>query len=399
MNRVRTLPGVRVFDDSRVQLFVAIVFLLLVAFMRLGQIWYSASQYEIGYDFSAYWLAGRHALDGMPLYTDGQLAGSYPAQQQFLYLYPPFLAAIVAPLSAIYSTFESAAWVWSALGLILFCSSIAAVARTERCSWPLTIALVAVGLALPPVALEIYIGNVHILLLALLSLAWIALRRKPRAGDGIAGVAIGAATLIKLFPGLVIVWLFLTGRRRATWISIAAVVVLALATIPLVGLDDWLNYPRVAINIAPPTDPSNVLAPTSWLTASLGFTVARFLVTAIGLALMVWSTLRQPAIVSYAVTVLVSLLIVPALYLHYVALVALPLLLLFLSGARGRYLAATSYVLLFVTTQFLIGNSLSDVARAAATVALVLTLLLMLAAGQNRDQDEQELTSLRPLSA
>ena len=53
---------------------------------------------QFGYDVSSYWQAGRHLLDGPPLYTPEQLAGPYPDTGNHIYLYPPFLAVLFMPL-------------------------------------------------------------------------------------------------------------------------------------------------------------------------------------------------------------------------------------------------------------------------------------------------------------
>ena len=55
--------------------------------------------------------------------------------------------------------------------------------------------------------------------------------------------------------------------------------------------------------------------------------VAQALVTLVGIAVVVWAARRGSESVSFAVAVSVSVLIAPALYPHYLAILVLPMLL------------------------------------------------------------------------
>src|SRR5262249_42268193 len=124
---------------------------------------------------------------------------------------------------------------------------------------------VAALFAFPPVIDELVVGNVNALLVGLFTLAWLNIRRGDRTGELNAAGAIGPATVIKLFPALLILWLFLTGRTRTALWSIVATVVLAGATLPLTGLQPWLDYVTVARNLSINLAQPDALAPTFWL--------------------------------------------------------------------------------------------------------------------------------------
>ena len=80
--------------------------------------------------------------------------------------------------------------------------------------------LLAAAFAFPPVVGELVLGNVHLQLLALFALAWWGIRRGDGRGQAVAGVAIGAAALVKVLPLLVVVWFLATGRwRAAAWVG------------------------------------------------------------------------------------------------------------------------------------------------------------------------------------
>ncbi len=212
--------GLRLLRQPGVQ--VAVLALLAVLALAFRTLQFAALTGEIqwGYDFSAYWAAASSLLAGTSVYTPEQLAGPYAPQVQYLYLYPPPLAAVLMPLAALFPTdYRAAAWVWTALGSIVLAWSVLALARSERLAerFPVLAGrgrwlLVAGAFAFPPVVGELVMGNVHLLLLGLLTAAWLGVRRASPRGDLLAGVAVGVAAVIKVFPGLLLLWFLLTRR-------------------------------------------------------------------------------------------------------------------------------------------------------------------------------------------
>jgi len=378
---IRDAFGIRLLFDPGFQ-GVAVGLLLAVAVAFRGfqfVAWTSAIQW--GYDFSAYWQAARYLLDGEALYSAHQLAGPYGPQQQFLYLYPPFLAVAVAPLAALFDNYRAAAWAWAAIGAVIVAVVVWAVGRSEglwsgRRRWY----LVAAAFALPPVVGELVMGNVHLVLLGLLAAAWLGYRRGGTVGDAVAGAAVGVAALIKIFPGLIVVWFLLVGRPRAAGWAILVAAALALATLPVTGIGPWLDYPVVLANLGPSTDTTDTLAPTVWLAEFVGFAAARVAVTAVGLLLLVWSARRQSAAISFGVAVMVSVLVAPAVYHHYLALTVLPFLLALAHGVARPWLVA-AYLLLFGGDQPGLGAAAWIVNRLLPTLGASVLLGGLLRAG------------------
>ena len=378
---IRRAFGVRLLFDPGFQS-VAVGLLLVVALAFRGVqfvAWTSSIQW--GYDFSAYWQAARYLLDGEPLYSAHQLAGPYGPQQQFLYLYPPFLAVAVAPLAALFDDYRAAAWAWAAIGAAIVAAVVWALARSEglwqgRRRWY----LVAAAFALPPVVGELVMGNVHLVLLGLLAVAWLGYRRGGTAGDAVAGAAVGVAALIKIFPGLIVLWFLLVGRPRAAGWAVLVAGVLALATLPVTGIGPWLDYPVVLANLGPATDTTDTLAPTVWLGEFVGFTVARVAVTAVGLGLLGWSARRQSATLSFGVAVMVSVFVAPAVYHHYLALTVLPFLLALAHGVGWRWLVV-AYLCLFGGDQPGLGAAAWIVNRLLPTLGALALLGGLLRAG------------------
>jgi hypothetical protein len=387
--------GLRLLRQPRVQLAVLALLAVLVVGFRALQFAALTTQIQWGYDFSFYWTAALRLLEGEPIYTAQQLAGPYSPQAQDGFLYPPPLAAAVAPLVWLFPTdYRAAAWVWTMVGAIVLAWSVLALARSERLAERFPVLegrgrwlLVAGAFAFPPVVGELVMGNVHLLLLGLLTVAWLGVRRASPRGELVAGVAVGVAAVIKVFPGLLLLWFLLTRRyRAAAGVAIGALACIAV-TLPFTGIEPWLQYPTVLANLSAPSDTTDTLAPTVWLAPYMGFLGARIVVTAaavmllIGLSIAARSDLPSARLSivarSFGAAVVLSILVAPALYHHYLALLVLPFLLALGAGVPLRWLAL-AYFLMWGGDQPALGDLAWVVNRALPTLgALVLLAALV----------------------
>jgi hypothetical protein len=84
-------------------------------------------------------------------------------------------------------------------------------------------------------------GQVGMFLTFLMTLSWYYLRQRRNTS---AGIALGVATALKLFPGLVLVYL-LFRRRKAFWPAALTASTLLLFSFSLVGWHNTLDYFRV----------------------------------------------------------------------------------------------------------------------------------------------------------
>ncbi len=392
-NAPRGTYGLRLLAEPSVQRTAVTLVLALVLGFRVLQLAAFSGEIQWGYDFSAYWRAGVHLLAGEPIYDADQLAGPYAPQRQYLYLYPPPLAAAVSPLAAaVPDDYRLANWAWFALGAAILIATVLAVGRREGLFDPSRFSgllagrrrwlLVGAAFALPPVVGELVLGNVHLVLLGLLALAWLGIRRGTTGGDALVGAAIGVAAVIKVFPGILLLWFLITRRWRAAgWVVVGAVAA-SVAALPLTGTEPWRDYSTVLANLAAPSDTTDTLAPTVWLAPLLGFTGARLVVGALGVAVLAWSALRQDVRTSFAVAVLVSVLVAPALYHHYLAILVLPLLLALAGGVRAWALAA-AYLLLWGGQQAALGELSWIVNRIMPTAGALVLLGGLLVGGRS----------------
>jgi alpha-1,2-mannosyltransferase len=376
----RRIWGLRVFADPRFVRLAVWLVLLIALWYRANQVigWLSAPQW--GYDFSAYWLAARHLLHGESIYTAAQLAGPYEPQfqGQFLYLYPPLLAVLVMPLAWLSpGTFGPAMGAWAVLGAAIATVVVLGVGRLEALlvDREHALLLLAAAFAFPPLVAELVLGNVHVVLLGLLALAWWETRAGARRGDAVAGLAVGTAALIKLFPAVVLLWFALTGRWRAVAWAIGGAVALVALTLPITGVGPWLDYPRAILNLGAPADTTDALAPSLWLSAVLPILPARAVVLGLGLLAVAWSAVRLEERASFGVAVAVSVLVAPSVFQHYLAIMVLPLLLglrVVLAGPTAARLAlAASYLAMWPGQQPLLGTFSWVLNRAIPTLGAV----------------------------
>ncbi|TAK02069.1 MAG: DUF2029 domain-containing protein [Chloroflexota bacterium] len=170
-------------------------------------------------DEHAYWLAAERVLRGEPLY-DPTAAPNTP----YGYWYPPVLAQVLAPFAAV-------------LPGALF--TIVWTAVLIGCIWVLSGRNVFVALAFVaflPVALELRVRNVHLLIAVLLVLA---LRRS--------WVFWIPATAIKLAPVLGVLYLVIAGRRREALMVGAVGAGVAVVSVVL-SPGAWVDWVSIAVD-------------------------------------------------------------------------------------------------------------------------------------------------------
>ena len=378
--------GLRLLTKPSVQRATVTLLVVIVALFRALQFATLTTQIQWGYDFSAYWVAARLLLEGISPFTPAQLAGPYSPQQQFLYLYPPPLGAVVTPLAHWFPTvYRAAAWIWAALGAFILVISVLSLSKSEGIGQrnrllggPGRWLLVGAALAFPPVIGELVLGNVHLLLLGLLTLAWLGLKRADEngsaTGEWIAGIAVGVAVVVKVFPVVLLLWFLVTRRFRGVAGVVVGAGAAALIALPVTGLQPWLEYPTVLANLGPPTNTTDTLAPTVWLAQAIGFTPARLIVGAIGAAILIWAARKLDSRRSFAIAVTISVLVAPAVYHHYLALLVLPLILGLSAEVPLKWLAA-AYFLMWGGQQLALGDLAWLVNRGMPTAGAVVLLL------------------------
>jgi hypothetical protein len=216
-----------------------------------------------GADFRNYYDAAVHLLAGLSPY---EVKG---------FDYPPLTALIAVPVA--WLPYPEARVVWLVanwLGLVAAGFLLVRILGSDRRA---LLAVAACWALSGTVAENLVLGQVNPLLLLLVVLAWWGVSRGNR---GVAAVAIGLATALKLWPAVLLIAVAAFHWRRAAAGAAAALIFLALSWLPILGLPPphapartgyWLgnpallnfSLPAVALRLADPPTPGQTL-PLSW---------------------------------------------------------------------------------------------------------------------------------------
>jgi alpha-1,2-mannosyltransferase len=174
-------------------------------------------------------------LSAAALGTRQALIAPYP----IVNFHPPFDVLLFAPLTLL--PYDQAVLVWSILSSLLFLGIGALVLRELRIGlaphW--CVLLLGLGLCWYPFQAHIALGQLSLLVVACVIGCWALLRQ---GHERLAGLLLGLACLIKLFPGLIILYLLMRRRWRAGSVALGTVAAGGLLTLALVGSGDVIYY-------------------------------------------------------------------------------------------------------------------------------------------------------------
>jgi len=273
-----------------------------------------------GYDFVAYDAAARRILAGEPLYLADTVARYASGAYEGLYLYPPPMALALLPLAALPTSTATAAWLVLRLGALIAGVAILPVSRTTRL---LTLAVACVSY---PVLFDLNLGNVSVVVFALLAVAW-------RSMDGPFGAVAHAALVAIRFPFAVyfVEWLVERRFQRIAWTLGIGILLIALSLL-IVGLGTYLDYVTILRGLPDiSTGPHNLSLKTTALAVGVpegiagASTIAGYLA---GIVAIVAAARRGDRDVAFVVTAVASLLVSPFIHPHYLVLLLLPAALL-----------------------------------------------------------------------
>ncbi|EXG80787.1 glycosyltransferase 87 family protein [Cryptosporangium arvum] len=272
-------------------------------------------------DFFIYRLGGQVVGDGARLYLEQQAA--------HWFTYTPFAAVLFEPLSWV--PLVPARVLWELVSVGAF-----AVACRQFVPWR----WVVPGLMLEPVWHSLFLGQINLLLLALVAIDF----RRVAAGKP-AGIGIGIAAAVKLTPGIFVVLLLAAGRVRA---AVVAGVTFGAATLgawivaPEASLVYWRDtfYDSTRVGVPYVSNQS----PYGALTRLLGdvgswYHVLPAVLSAVGIAVAVRYARRDDWLGAFAVAGLTGLLVSPISWSHHWVWALPALAVLWRDGYRRAFLA------------------------------------------------------------
>jgi len=273
----------------------------------------SAAGSTLGFDYLAYETGARRVIDGQRLYDPSiDAAGAFG-----LFYYPPPFALAVVPFALIGGT--AAIWLWTIGLVVAFAVGVAILPVSRTVRW-LVLLLAALDW---PFLYSIKLGQVGPVLFLLFAIGWRWLDRPNRLGP-----AIGLGILIKVQPAILLVWAGLTGRWRAAGTAVALVVVAALLSVAVVGIQPWLDLPSILARIASPLTTAHNFTPGAIAyQAGLSIQVAGAIQTVAilaAVAAVIVAARASSAEAAYIVAVVASQLLSPLLWDHYAMILLLP---------------------------------------------------------------------------
>ncbi len=332
-------------------------------------------------DFFQEWSSVQNWRRGLPIYEHQVQAAarylgfSFDPREEFAVefnAHPPPAVLFAIPL--VWLSYPHATLAWNLLSLLLGAAALWVINRELKlaCSWRPLLALVPLALLFDPLISQTFFAQLNLFLLFLIVGAWSAMRQNREV---LAGVCLGTAAAVKLFPGLLFLY-FLLQRR---WVTLAAGVLTACGwfcmTLLLFGLDAHIDYiahvlpkvqewrsalPNMSIQgwwarLFYPGTKGGLVQPLAYwpafgrvgaLVSSLGLVI--------GAASILWRTrdlrCRELGLASMTVTML---LVSPTCWEHYLLLLLLPFAQAWrFDGNHARFVRAGSLLLTPVWLQF-----------------------------------------------
>lgn len=153
--------------------------------------------------------------------------------------HPPFDSIIFIPLALI--PYNIAIYAWTAFSVLSFIISVMLVIKELHIKLSPGWRTVLIGFSLLwyPVLFHIAVGQLSMLIGLLLIISWWFLRRNH---DLAAGFTLGLAALIKVFPGLILLYLIVRKRWKAAYCLAAAYFIGSVITVLIVGIGDFIKY-------------------------------------------------------------------------------------------------------------------------------------------------------------
>jgi hypothetical protein len=299
---------------------LGLAFLVLAAATFTG----SAGQ---GFDLDAYLAAAQRVAAGGTPYQPETLGGPYQPGPAGLYLYPPPFAVLLVPATLLPHGLAVPIWVALHIAALAGAAIVMPVPRWIRA------VTFAVGAFSLPTLLDLNLGNVSTFVMLASVVAW-GWQGRPLGSVGL------AASLLVRPTQAVVVLLWLARRRwREIALTLAALALVALATLPWVGVGAYLDFATVLRNAGSFTGiPRNVDLASA--TAALGLAaplpqLAFLAGAAIAVACLVVAA-RRDAETALVTAFGAALLLSPLLWAHYLVELLIPAAFL---AARGRPLA------------------------------------------------------------
>ncbi len=298
-------------------------------------------------DFRIYMWGGHAVLHDDQLYL-AQAYGHW-------FTYSPFAALVYVPIAALPLAVARVGWDLLSVAALAYSCVLVLKLAGYRPSRIVVAGVVAAAVALDPVWQTLFLGQINLILLALiLTDIW----RVSRGSSGVTGIGVGVAAAIKLTPAIFIVFFLLARRTKAACVAagtFAACGLVGFAVAPHASTRYWEHLSHDTSRVGAPyiSNQSPYAAAIRiaggqghigwwWVLVSAAFAVA-------GLAVAAMLVRRGDWLGATAVTGTTGLLVSPISWAHHWVWVLPALVLLVRAGHRA---AAAAGYLLFALAPF-----------------------------------------------
>jgi len=292
-----------------------------------------------GVDYDVYRAAGLAVIHRQSLF--GPWMGAHMSQR-LPFTYPPVAAVLAVPFALIRDVPGYVLWNVVSLVALVFVVRECTRPLGRRLGRPVLVVVagVALTLALSPVQDELGFGQVGIVLMAM---CLFDCERKTTPWPR--GSLVGAATAVKLLPGIFIPYLWLSGRRRAAGVAVVTFATLSVFGAVVTPRDSWtfwtsrwFNNSRVGDNKYFSNQSINGMLQRAlgsgpevrvlWLLASVAVLVC-------GLRYAAAASRRGDELLGVALTATAGILVSPVSWIHHLVWLV-PVLAVLLGDATDR---------------------------------------------------------------
>ncbi len=194
------------------------------------------------YDFPQDYIAGRQLLAGKTLYPPdfgnryknllASSGGAVNPQIGHLNAHPPFTTLLLFPFWLF--SFHDAAVIWSTITILCSFAISLLLIKAVDTSWLYVPLLSLFIMAWPPFQANVAVGQVSVLVALFVSAGWYLYKKHK---DLLAGIFIAFATMLKFYPGLLLIYFLIEKNYKLFWSSVAGIVIIIAITLILTKYD------------------------------------------------------------------------------------------------------------------------------------------------------------------
>jgi hypothetical protein len=340
-------------------------------------------------DFYQDWASARNHWVGLPVYTLHTITfprylGLPPdAVGDVTYnAHPPTSVFLVLPLGRL--DYPDAVLAWNLISLTALAAGLAIVAAVFPVPRTFLAPLLAVLPFCHPVLGNLIQGQLTLVLVLLVTAIW-ALERSGRPGA--AGLLLGLAAAIKLYPAYLAVFFAVRGQLRALLAAAVSLSVLTLVTAAVLGMDTYHDYRQIVLPYLGRFQPLSynfsftgfwhklfdpaaqvVLSSPSWASPTLarwGTLLSDLVVTVIVAALVLRARTPERRDLAFGASVTAMLLVSPITWDISLVLLLVPIAVIARNTGRSRWVPTALVLILAII--YLPQNAMTELALAGWT--------------------------------